>query len=137
MENKILPTNDFNIPEITDEKILDIYSKIKLVNVTDDSIRLVKIDESNIKSFRNAFNYHLQYEEDSSDYSNIEMFVAVYFYSSSYPLFWKPKIEEVFGVVQDNENILNNACAFSVEFVAMHDKGKGNIGLATFYKKKG
>lgn len=68
---------------------------------------------------------------------NLEEYTRVPFFSYSYPLFWKPSIKEVLVEVQDNKKLLEECNWFEVVHEGMDViEGKGNYGIAIFYKNK-
>lgn len=59
----------------------------------------------------------------------------VSFFSYSYPALWKPSIAEVLVEVQNDNSIIQNCVAFEVVHSGMDViEGKGNYGIAIFYK---
>lgn len=129
----------FEILEITEEKLLGMYKTIKPLayDSTKAKMRYVSLDVK-LGHLRNkAFTWSPTFlSSPTIDRPKLKSFKSIKFLSSSYPGLWKPSVEEVFAFAQSDEEILKDAIAFSVEHVAMHESGEGNIGLATFYKRE-
>ena len=129
----------FEIPEITEEKLLKMYETIKPLayDSTNAKVRYVSLDAERGHLRNTAFTWSPAFlSSPTIDKPKLKSFKSIKFLSSSYPTFWKPSVAEVFAFAQFDEEILQNAIAFCVEHVAMHESGAGNIGLATFYKRE-
>lgn len=129
----------FEIPEITEEKLLEMYKTIKPLayDSTKAKMRYVSLDIKFGHLRNKPFTWSPAFlSSPTIDRPKLKSFKSIKFLSSSYPGLWKPSVAEVFAFAQSDEEILQNAIAFSVEHVAMHESGEGNIGLATFYKRE-
>lgn len=127
----------FEIPEITEEKLLKMYETIKPLVYDPDKgkMRYISLDVDELRN--TAFTWSpIFLSSPTIDIAKLKSFKTVRFLTSSYPMLWKPSVEEVFAFVQSDEEILKDAVAFSVEYIAIHESGEGSIGFATFYKYK-
>ena len=129
---------EFVIPEISKEKLESMYKTLKPM-VFDKQSGYFRYVELNVEAgnlTNTAFTWEPKFvPEKKSRKPNLIAFDTVEFLSNSYPAFWKPSVEEVFAFIQDNKELLKHAVAFSVDHIAMHKSGLGNIGNATFYKR--
>lgn len=131
--------DEFKIPEITDEKLLEMYKAIKPV-IYDKSVHMYKtvvlnVEAGNLKN--KAFTWSPEFEKDNDiNPEELEYIKTIEFLSESYPGMWKPSVSEVFAFAQDDEDIIRDAFVFQVEFEGHHDSGRGNIGIASFYRKR-
>lgn len=128
----------FEIPKISEKKLEKMYETLKPL-VYDAKTASFRHIELNVEA-GNLRNKAFPLEPDFTPIGKgrkpkLVAFDSAKFLSSSYPVFWKPSVEEVFAFIQDNKELLKDAVAFSVEHVAMHESGRGNIGNATFYKR--
>lgn len=129
----------FEMPEITEEKLLKMYETIKplVYDTTKAKMRYISLNVERGQLRNIAFNWSpIFLSSPTIDRPKLKSFKSVKFLSSSYPAMFKPSVAEVFAFAQSDEEILKDAIAFSVEFIAMHESGEGNIGLATFYKRE-
>lgn len=128
----------FKIPEISKEKLESMYETLKPM-VYDKEHGCLRYIELNIEAgnlINKAFTMHPDFvPNEKNRRPKLVAFDSVRFLSSSYPALWKPSVEEVFAFIQDNKKLLKDAVAFSVEHIAIHESGEGNIGNATFYKR--
>lgn len=129
---------NFKIPEISKEKLDSMYETLKPM-VYDKEHGCLRYIELNIEA-GNLTNKAFVWEPifapiSKSKRPELIAFDSAKFLSSSYLALWKPSVAEVFAFIQNNEELLKDAVAFSVEHIAIHESGSGNIGLATFYKR--
>ena len=131
--------NKFEIPEITEEKLLKMYESIKPV-IYDKSVHMYRTVILNIdkgESKNKAFTYSPEFEKDNDiNPEELEYIKTIEFISESYCGMWKPSVKEVFAFAQNDEDIIRDAFVFQVEFEGHHDSGRGNIGIASFYRRK-
>lgn len=129
----------FEIPEITEEKLLEMYETIKPLAYDSPKAKMQYVSlDVKLGHLRNkAFTWSPAFLSNPTiDRPKLKSFKSIKFLSSGYPALWKPSVAEVFAFAQSDEEILQDAIAFSVEHVAIHESGEGNIGLATFYKRE-
>lgn len=129
----------FEIPEIIEEKLLEMYKTIKplVYDSNKAKMRYVSLDAERGHLRNTAFTWSPAFlSSPTIDRPKLKSFKSLKFLSSSYPALWKPSVEEVFAFAQSDDEILKDAVAFRVEYLAMHESGEGNIGLATFYKRE-
>ena len=130
--------NKFEIPEITEEKLLKMYESIKPV-IYDKSVHMYRtvilnIDKGELKK---VFTWLPEFEKNNDiNPEELEYIKTIEFLSASYPGMWKPSVEEVFSFAQNDEDIVRDAFVFQVEFEGQHDSGRRNIGIASFYRRK-
>lgn len=115
---------------ITIEKIEEISKTLKpLVREND---KLYSIED--IDPYMTVLTWEPKIKEEVK---NIEEYCKVPFFSYSYPTIWKPSIAEVFVEIQDNQELIKECNWFEVVHDSMDlEKGKGNHGIAIFYKVK-
>ncbi len=129
----------FEVPEITDEKLLKMYESIKPV-IYDKSVHMYKTvmlnaDKGELKN--KAFTWSPEFEKDNDiNPEELEYIKTIEFISESYCGMWKPSVSEVFAFAQNDEDIIRDAFVFQVEFEGHHESGRGNIGIASFYRRK-
>ena len=130
--------DEFKIPEITDEKLLEMYKTIKPV-IYDKSVHMYRVVILNLDKgeLKKVFTWLPEFEKNNDiNPEELEYIKTIEFLSASYPGMWKPSVEEVFAFAQDDEDIIRDAFVFQVEFAEHHSSGEGNIGIASFYRKK-
>lgn len=116
---------EWNIPEITKEKLNELYSFIKPVIREGEQLFKIKDVEPT-----QCFTWAPEIIEEVEDLIKVD---KIYFLSSSYPGFWKPSIDEILCLLQDRKDI-NELKYIEVSFMEHHKSGMGNIGLAKIYK---
>ena len=130
---------EFKIPEITDEKLLKMYESIKPV-IYDKSVHMYRtiilnVEKGELKN--KAFTWSPEFEKDNEiNPEELEYIKTIEFLSESYCGMWKPSVSEVFAFAQDDKDIVRDAFVFQVEFEGHHESGRGNIGIASFYRRK-
>lgn len=126
----------FKIPDIPLDKLNEIYKTIKPLAYDSEKgkLRYVELDAEKDQLRVTAFTWKPKFKAGRQ--AALKSFKSAHFLSSSYHGLWKPSVEEVFAFIQEDKEILDNAVAFSVEHIAIHESGQGQVGLATFYKKE-
>ncbi len=129
----------FEIPEITEEKLLEMYETIKPIvyDSTKATFRFIQLDIEKQQLRNRVFTWAPDFLPNPTvNRPKLKTFKSVKFLSSGYAALWKPTVAEVFAFAQSDDEILKDAVAFRVEYLAMHESGTGSIGLATFYKRE-
>lgn len=126
----------FIIPDIELNKLNEMYKTLKplVYDVLKEKLRYIELDAERDQLRVTAFTWNPKFKAGRQ--VKLKAFKSAHFLSSSYHGLWKPSVEEVFAFIQDDKELLDEAIAFSVECIAIHESGKGQIGLATFYKRE-
>ena len=130
---------EFKIPEITDEKLLKMYESIKPA-IYDKSVHMYRtiilnVEKGELKN--KAFTWSPEFEKDNEiNPEELEYIKTIEFLSESYCGMWKPSVSKVFAFAQNDEDIARDAFVFQVECEGHHESGRGNTGIASFYRRK-
>jgi len=122
--------NDFDFPEISNEKVIEMFKKIKPVIRNKFDI-LMYIED--VDPIERSFTWDPKHTLEAD---NLELITdkECFMLSESYPGLWKPSMKEVFSFLQDNFYI-DEIAAVEINFLAHHDSGDGNIGRVKIFRK--
>lgn len=136
MVQELNRSSKFVIPNIELKKLNKMYETLKplVYDKQKEKLRYIELNLEEDQLRVTAFTWNPKFKKGRQ--AALKSFKSAHFLSSSYHGLWKPSVEEVFAFIQDNTEILKDAVAFSVEAIAIHESGKGIIGLATFYKRE-
>jgi len=122
----------WDIPKITNSKLKCLFKRIKPIMLNPKYNDFYYIKKVNPK--KKVFIYKPKFKKSAKVGKKLIKLGQTFSLHGSHPSLWKPSMEEVLTFIQD-EPYIEKVVAISIEFLAHHESGLGNIGKITMYGK--